>query len=65
MAKYNTCDNCGANLDPGERCDCASEPELMKPAGYEILTAGKKLIKATTPPIFRGSAKATLHSANF
>jgi len=22
MPKYNQCQYCGANLDPGERCDC-------------------------------------------
>lgn len=22
MAYYNICPNCGANLDPGEPCDC-------------------------------------------
>lgn len=22
MAYYRTCPHCGANLDPGERCDC-------------------------------------------
>lgn len=22
MAYYNTCASCGANLDPGEKCDC-------------------------------------------
>lgn len=22
---YHTCPNCGANLDPGERCDCEKE----------------------------------------
>ena len=22
---YHTCPNCGANLDPGERCDCEEE----------------------------------------
>lgn len=22
---YNVCPDCGANLDPGERCDCKSE----------------------------------------
>ncbi|MDO4302132.1 MAG: hypothetical protein Q4D26_12200 [Clostridia bacterium] len=22
MSYYNICKNCGANLDPGERCDC-------------------------------------------
>lgn len=23
MAYFNTCNKCGANLDPGEKCDCA------------------------------------------
>lgn len=22
---YHTCDKCGANLDPGEMCDCEKE----------------------------------------
>ena len=25
MAYYWTCPNCGANLDPGEKCDCNNE----------------------------------------
>ncbi len=25
MAYYNTCPLCGANLDPGESCDCGTE----------------------------------------
>lgn len=25
MAYYNTCPNCGSNLDPGEKCDCEDE----------------------------------------
>ncbi len=24
---YRTCPNCGANLDPGEICDCRKPPE--------------------------------------
>lgn len=24
---YRTCPNCGANLDPGERCDCQDKKE--------------------------------------
>ena len=27
MAYYNTCSNCGAHLDPGEKCDCRKEVE--------------------------------------
>lgn len=25
MSYYNTCPKCGANLDPGEPCDCTKE----------------------------------------
>lgn len=25
MAYYRTCPDCGAHLDPGERCDCHDE----------------------------------------
>ena len=25
MAQYRTCPYCGANLDPGERCDCTKK----------------------------------------
>lgn len=25
MAYYNTCPNCGSNLDPSEKCDCENE----------------------------------------
>ena len=27
MAFYRECPDCGANLDPGERCDCFRERE--------------------------------------
>ncbi len=28
MAFYHTCPDCGASLDPGERCECAN-PEVQ------------------------------------
>ena len=31
---YHVCPFCGANLDPGERCDCTEE-KRMPPAGVE------------------------------
>lgn len=31
MAYYHTCPHCGANLDPGENCDCNSN-EYIKPS---------------------------------
>lgn len=27
MAYYNICPDCGASLDPGERCDCRDRAE--------------------------------------
>lgn len=27
MSYYHTCPICGANLDPGERCDCEREED--------------------------------------
>ena len=29
MAYYETCPRCGANLDPGERCDCQPKPMYL------------------------------------
>ena len=29
MAYYNTCSKCGANLDPGEPCDCEEQRERI------------------------------------
>jgi len=28
VSYYRTCDQCGANLDPDERCDCGVKPSL-------------------------------------
>lgn len=30
MPYYWTCPNCGANLDPGERCDCETTTTTTK-----------------------------------
>ncbi len=30
MAYYWTCPNCGANLDPGEKCDCETLNETKE-----------------------------------
>lgn len=30
MGYFNVCPKCGANLDPGERCDCVKEQEKKK-----------------------------------
>lgn len=28
--EYRTCEHCGANLDPGERCDCQQEQQGIR-----------------------------------
>lgn len=38
MAYYNTCPDCGALLDPGEKCDCIKLSEQLR-MKYEQLTA--------------------------
>ena len=35
MAKYTTCNDCGANLDHGESCDCKAEEERQEEAEEE------------------------------
>lgn len=30
MMYYSTCKECGANLDPGEKCDCEEEKNIKK-----------------------------------
>ena len=30
VAYFNKCRNCGANLDPGETCDCVREKRIKK-----------------------------------
>lgn len=64
MKYYSTCANCGANLDPGERCDCMKgmdNPSRDFTTGKEyflfqinqrligIETALKAIAKAVTP----------------
>ena len=29
MAYYHTCPDCGANLDPGEKCDCQTNKNYI------------------------------------
>lgn len=58
MAYFNTCPNCGANLDPGEKCTCNEHSHRqMVPDGYEVLTAERKLIKKHEYPFGGGREK--------
>lgn len=37
MSYYHTCPDCGANLDPGEHCDCRSIKQPKHRAGCFII----------------------------
>lgn len=36
MAYYDTCPNCGSNLDPGEKCECAKYQQREPPGRKEL-----------------------------
>lgn len=40
MSFYWKCSNCGANLDPGERCSCYQEQEEKERALSALLRQG-------------------------
>lgn len=61
MALYHTCDYCGSNLDPGERCDCGKE-KIYKPMSRPkppIYTDTRRKPSVKVKPI----KYATRHSA--
>lgn len=39
MSYYRTCPHCGANLDPGERCDCTPPAKSKALASLDKKTA--------------------------
>lgn len=38
MAYFKRCDRCGANLDPGEVCDCNSKREMLAKKYEELVS---------------------------
>lgn len=47
---YHTCPRCGANLDPGERCDCKQEmPPRVLPTP-KAADGKRQLHNAILPP---------------
>ena len=36
-----TCPHCGANLDPGEKCDCQQESNSKTPGNYKSVEPKK------------------------
>jgi hypothetical protein len=44
-AYYRTCPDCGANLDPGERCDCEGQMSFLSPPSRRsVLNHSKKCL---------------------
>ena len=41
MAYFNTCQWCGSNLDPGERCECRNEEIVKKQRFMSLFESGK------------------------
>lgn len=53
MTYYNTCKICGANLDPGEKCDCNKNINVI---GDEVRERERGLLKP---------AKASTSTVNY
>lgn len=52
---FRTCPRCGANLDPGERCDCTAMTGKEKaPAGAPTPTS---IINNNTSVLYQGRSK--------
>lgn len=47
MAYFNTCPNCGANLDPGEPCDCVENKQREEEEIRKSLSVDKKTNQIT------------------
>ena len=47
MPYYHTCTLCGANLDPGERCDCEKEEPSDAPPSKGPATQEKSQLQST------------------
>ena len=46
MSYYVTCPHCGANLDPGERCDCLKDFKRSKRDDYFVAREARKIKRA-------------------
>lgn len=46
MPYYNVCPHCGANLDPGEKCDCQNSKSLKRERA-DAITAARELLYST------------------
>ena len=55
MSYWNVCPDCGAHLDPGEKCDCKEAGTCqvknmsLTAAGYRATLPGNVLLSHTVP----------------
>ena len=51
MSTYRICEECGAALDPGERCDCLSvaPPKLIQPEESQVGSDALRSVVASAP----------------
>lgn len=59
MAYYNECPKCGAHNDPGEKCSCTQNKQLMVPDKYQMINKRGKLIKESENPLGGDAVPAT------
>lgn len=59
MSYYRTCPRCGANLDPGETCDCQIGAALLLTEGAAEQWEDKKTAASSTKA---DSGKETPHN---
>lgn len=45
MSFYKICPDCGANLDPGERCSCHDEEIIMQEKKVKAMELIEKMVR--------------------
>lgn len=45
MSFYKICPDCGANLDPGERCSCHDDEVIMQEKKTKAMDLVEKMVK--------------------
>ena len=49
MSYFRTCEHCGGNLDPGEKCDCRERKNQVQPTMTKIKYPKERRPHVSTP----------------
>lgn len=60
MSYYNTCPQCGANLDPGEACECRYTVNIISPVGL-VPYHGNTMTNEREREVARAAALRNMH----